>query len=67
MSNSMLEKVFLKLAEAAKLLQVSERHLWSKTSPRGPVPCVRIGNAVRYRSADLMTMGSGEADHGQRE
>jgi excisionase family DNA binding protein len=33
---------------AAKLLSVSERTVWSITAPRGPLPAVRIGRAVRY-------------------
>jgi len=35
--------------EAARLLSISERSLWSLTSPRGPIPCVRMGaRSVRY-------------------
>ena len=35
-------------AEAAKQLRISARALWSLTTPRGPIPCVRLGKAVRY-------------------
>lgn len=35
-------------AEAAKRLNISPRALWALTAPRGPVPCVRLGKAVRY-------------------
>jgi hypothetical protein len=33
---------------AAAALFVSERTLWGLTAPRGPIPAVRIGRAVRY-------------------
>lgn len=38
----------LKPQEAAQRLSISERTLWAHTAPRGPIPAVRIGNAVRY-------------------
>lgn len=38
----------LKPRDAAKRLAVSERTLWSQTEPRGLIPVVRIGKAVRY-------------------
>lgn len=39
--------------DAARLLSISERTLWSLTVPRGPIPCVRIGRSVRYAVAAL--------------
>lgn len=39
--------------DAAKALALSERTLWSITAPRGVIPCVRVGAAVRYDPADL--------------
>ncbi|MCG6158313.1 helix-turn-helix domain-containing protein [Rubinisphaera margarita] len=39
--------------ETAKVLGISERKLWSLTSPRGPIPCVRMGRNVRYDLADV--------------
>ncbi len=39
--------------DAARLLCVSERTLWKLAQPRGPIPVVRIGRAVRYSVADL--------------
>ncbi|MCA9049126.1 MAG: helix-turn-helix domain-containing protein [Planctomycetaceae bacterium] len=39
--------------EAAKALRISERTLYSLTQPRGTIPVVRIGRAVRY-SADSL-------------
>ena len=38
---------------AAKLLSISDRQLWAHTQPRGPIPCVRIGNSVRYSPGAL--------------
>lgn len=41
-------------AEAARLLSVCRKTLWSLTAPWGPIPCVRLGlpgsrkPAVRY-------------------
>jgi len=43
----------LTMREAARTLGISERYLWEISSPRGPVPCVRIRHAVRYDPADL--------------
>lgn len=40
--------------EAARALSISERTLWSLTEPRGPIPCIRIGRAVRYAPRDLV-------------
>jgi len=34
--------------DAAGMLSISERSLWGRTAPRGPIPCVRIGSSVRY-------------------
>jgi len=44
----------LTVAQAAELLSVSERTLWSITAPRGTVPAVRIGRLVRYELDDLL-------------
>ncbi len=38
----------MKPLEAAQRLPISERTLWAHTVPRGPIPAVRIGTAVRY-------------------
>jgi excisionase family DNA binding protein len=43
----------LRPREAAAVLSVSERTLWSLTWPRGPIRPVRVGRAVRYSVADL--------------
>jgi len=42
-----------KVPEAAKALSISERKLWDLSEPRGPIPVVRIGRAVRYDRRDL--------------
>lgn len=39
---------------AAKVLAVSERTLWGITSPRGELPAIHIGRAVRYDPNDLV-------------
>lgn len=46
-------RLLLKHPEAAKSLAISERTLWAETEPRGTLPCVRIGRAVRYDPDDL--------------
>ena len=40
--------------EAARMLAISERTLWGRTAPRGPIPVVHCGRAVRYAIADLL-------------
>jgi excisionase family DNA binding protein len=47
--------VLLNAAEAAKVLAISPRTLWSLTDT-GELPCVRIGRAVRYDPADLRAL-----------
>lgn len=40
--------------EAAAVLRVSERTLWSLTKPRGPLAAVRVGKrSVRYAADDI--------------
>jgi excisionase family DNA binding protein len=44
----------LTVQDAADLLKVSSRTLYSLTRPRGPIPCVRVGpRGVRYTLAAL--------------
>ena len=38
----------LSVPEAADYLSIGHRSLWSMTAPRGPIPSVRFGRAVRY-------------------
>ena len=37
----------LRPRDAAKALGVSPRTLWSLSAPRGPLPCLRVGNGKR--------------------
>ncbi len=39
--------------KTAQYLGICERSLWDITSPRGVLPAVRIGRAVRYDPADI--------------
>lgn len=48
------EPLLLRPRDAAKLLAISERALWERTR-RGEVVCVRIGRAVRYVRAALVS------------
>ena len=42
----------LRPRDAAKLLAISERHLWGLTKD-GQIPVVRLGRAIRYAPHDL--------------
>ena len=53
-------RLLLNTRDAAAALAVSERTLWGLTAPRGPIPCVSIGRAVRYDVADLRAFIDGE-------
>lgn len=56
-SHALSHPLALRPREAAQALGISARTLWSLTAPRGPIPCVRLGDgqrsAVLYRVADL--------------
>lgn len=44
----LLEKrLALRPRETAKALGIGGRTLWGLTSPRGPIPCLRIGHGKR--------------------
>lgn len=45
--------LLLTARDAARTLAVCEKTLWSWTQPRGPIPVVKIGRAVRYDVRDL--------------
>ena len=47
------DKLLVDSKEAAKLLSVGSRTLWTMTAPRGPIPSVRLGRAVRYKLSSL--------------
>ncbi len=38
---------------AARMIGIGPTKLWQETYPRGPIPCFRIGRAVRYSVDDL--------------
>lgn len=52
--------------EAAKALGISPRTLWGLTTPRGPIPCVRLGRGKRqtvlYPVAELQAWLSREVE-----
>lgn len=50
---NLTEPLLLKPLDASRRLGISERTLWAQTQPRGPIPCVRIGNCVRYSIEQL--------------
>lgn len=52
-SNTPTAKLLLSAREAARALSICEKTLWSMTTPRGDLPCVRIGTRVLYDPADL--------------
>lgn len=43
----------LSVKQAAELLGVSLRTMYELAAPNGPIPCYRIGRAVRYDQSDL--------------
>jgi excisionase family DNA binding protein len=47
-----MERLLITRAEAATLLSISQRLLWTLTNT-GVIPCVRLGRAVRYSLNDL--------------
>jgi len=53
-NNTVGIRLLVRPAEAAKMLAICERSLWSLTK-RGEIPCVRVGRSVRYDLADLRT------------
>ncbi len=50
------DKLLLNSKDAAAYLSIGARTLWEMTAPRGPVPVVRLGTAVRYPVADLKAL-----------
>ena len=47
-----IEPLLLTVRQAAKVLSISERTLWSLTAS-GEIPAVRFGRSVRYDRIDL--------------
>ena len=42
-----IESLSLRPREAAQALGISTRTLWGLTTPRGPIPCLRVGHGKR--------------------
>ncbi len=49
----MRDRLLVGVREAAYLLGISPRHVWSLTAPRGPLPVVRLGKRALYDPRDL--------------
>lgn len=47
MATELNEQLALRPREAANALGISQRTLWGLSSPRGPIPCLRIGHGKR--------------------
>ncbi len=58
-----LQPILLTAREAAQALACGERTLWSLTSPRGPIPVVKLGRLVRYRPSDLAAFVERRLEH----
>jgi hypothetical protein len=52
-ADAALSPLLLTPRAAAAALSVSPRTLWGLTAPRGPIPVVRLGRAVRYPTGAL--------------
>ncbi len=44
-----VQPAVLSVREAARFLNISPRTLWNLTTPRGPIPCIRLGTGKRPR------------------
>ena len=67
-------RLLLDVREAAAALSISARTLWSLTSPRGPIPVLKLGtrtlypvDALRKWIADQAGNGAGGGRGGQRD
>ncbi len=47
------DKLLLSADEAAKVLSICTKSLWSQTIPRGTLPAAKIGSRVLYSPSDL--------------
>jgi predicted DNA-binding transcriptional regulator AlpA len=59
-----MPKLLVTPREAARLLSICEKTLWSLTAPRGPLPAVRLGRSVRYDVVDLQAFINGQKGAG---
>ncbi len=66
MEKQPIQSLALRPSEAAKALGVSARTLWGLSAPRGPIPCLRVGNGKRqtvlYPVAELQAWLSRQAE-----
>jgi hypothetical protein len=61
------EPALLTPRDAARSLALCEKTLYLLTQPRGPIPVVRIGRAVRYDRRDLERFVSEQKSNAERE
>lgn len=70
MATQAVESLALRPREAAKALGVSARTLWGLSAPRGPIPCLRVGNGKRqtvlYPVSELQAWLSRQAEAEKR-
>ncbi len=59
-------RLLVNTREAARMLSVSERTLRAMTAPRGPIPVIRFGRAVRYAVEDMNLALSTLRSHGKQ-
>ncbi len=65
MTDPPADTLLLRPREAARLLAISERTLWTLTHERGEIRCIRLHRAVLYPRAELVrwiNSKMGEAD-----
>jgi hypothetical protein len=66
MSNPATKPLALRPRDAAKALGISPRTLWGLSAPRGPIPCLRVGQRKRqtvlYPVAGLQSWLNQQAD-----
>lgn len=71
MATQPAEPLALRPREAAKALGISLRTLWGLSAPRGPIPCIRVGNGKRktvlYPVSDLRAWLSRQAAQPREE
>lgn len=49
-----IPRLLVTTREAARILSVSEKTLWNRTEPRGPIPCIRLSpGTIRYSVSAL--------------
>jgi hypothetical protein len=53
-------RLLLDVPDACAALSICAKTLWTLTAPRGPIPAVRIGRAVRYDVRDLQKFIDGQ-------